>query len=254
MDLREVGYDDRDWIKQDRDRWRAYEGGNEPSGSLKPFATRQFKFKYDAGMLKTCRTYYNVGMPLAGRVHVSYLAGRGDHADHVDVAEAGVSLTGTLSRRESARESDLATEEANGKSPIVVRCPLMWLMPQLHEDKPGFLFQQDGALPHFQLEVREYLNEHLPQRWCGRASNNDRCVLRWPPRSPDLTPCDFFSVGVCQRSSVCTSLPVNLEELNNRIRAAVARVDRDMLQRVWQELDYRVDVCRVTRGGHIEHL
>ncbi|KAJ4450956.1 hypothetical protein ANN_02391 [Periplaneta americana] len=51
-----------------------------------------------------------------------------------------------------------------------------------------------------------------------------------------------------------TPLPVNLEELNNRIRAAVARVDRDMLQRVWQELDYRVDVCRVTRGGHIEHL
>ncbi|KAJ4444317.1 hypothetical protein ANN_06109 [Periplaneta americana] len=32
MDLREVGYDDRDWINlaQDRDRWRAYEGGNEP--------------------------------------------------------------------------------------------------------------------------------------------------------------------------------------------------------------------------------
>ncbi|KAJ4427731.1 dimethyladenosine transferase [Periplaneta americana] len=37
MDLREVGYDDRDWINltQDRDRWRAYEGGNKPSGSLK---------------------------------------------------------------------------------------------------------------------------------------------------------------------------------------------------------------------------
>jgi hypothetical protein len=23
---------------------------------------------------------------------------------------------------------------------------------------------------------------------------------------------------------------------------------------VWQELEYRVDVCRVTRGAHIEHL
>ncbi|KAJ4429848.1 hypothetical protein ANN_22052 [Periplaneta americana] len=46
-------------------------------------------------------------------------------------------------------------------------------------------------------------------------------------------------------------LPFNLEELNNWIHAPVARVDRDMLQRVWQELDYRVDVCR---GGHIEHL
>jgi hypothetical protein len=26
------------------------------------------------------------------------------------------------------------------------------------------------------------------------------------------------------------------------------------LMRVWQELEYRIDVCRVTRGAHIEHL
>jgi hypothetical protein len=27
-----------------------------------------------------------------------------------------------------------------------------------------------------------------------------------------------------------------------------------MLKRVWQELEYRIDVGRVTRGAHIEHL
>jgi hypothetical protein len=27
-----------------------------------------------------------------------------------------------------------------------------------------------------------------------------------------------------------------------------------MLTRVWQELEYRIDVCRVTHGAHIEHL
>jgi hypothetical protein len=27
-----------------------------------------------------------------------------------------------------------------------------------------------------------------------------------------------------------------------------------MLQNVWNELDYRLDVCRVTQGAHIEHL
>jgi len=26
------------------------------------------------------------------------------------------------------------------------------------------------------------------------------------------------------------------------------------MTRVWQELQYRIDVCRVTRGAHIEHL
>jgi hypothetical protein len=26
------------------------------------------------------------------------------------------------------------------------------------------------------------------------------------------------------------------------------------LEKVWNELDYRVDVCRITNGAHIEHL
>jgi hypothetical protein len=35
---------------------------------------------------------------------------------------------------------------------------------------------------------------------------------------------------------------------------AVATIDRQMLQRVWQKLDYRINICRVTKGGHIENL
>jgi len=31
-------------------------------------------------------------------------------------------------------------------------------------------------------------------------------------------------------------------------------ITADMLQTVWNELDYRVDVCRITNGAHIEHL
>ena len=27
-----------------------------------------------------------------------------------------------------------------------------------------------------------------------------------------------------------------------------------MVQTVWNELDYRVDVCRISKGAHIEHL
>ena len=33
-----------------------------------------------------------------------------------------------------------------------------------------------------------------------------------------------------------------------------ARYVHPAKQRVWQELDYRSDICRVTKGGHIEHL
>jgi hypothetical protein len=42
------------------------------------------------------------------------------------------------------------------------------------------------------------------------------------------------------------------QKLQERITAAVNSVTPDMLQRVWSEIDYRIDVCRVTRGGHIE--
>jgi hypothetical protein len=27
-----------------------------------------------------------------------------------------------------------------------------------------------------------------------------------------------------------------------------------LLQRVWAEMDYRLDICLVMKGGHIEHL
>ena len=49
-------------------------------------------------------------------------------------------------------------------------------------------------------------------------------------------------------------LPANLQDLRNRITAAVALVDRDMPTRLWNEMDYHIDVCRITKGGHIEHL
>jgi hypothetical protein len=29
---------------------------------------------------------------------------------------------------------------------------------------------------------------------------------------------------------------------------------RQMFQRVWQEIDYMIDIYRVTKGGHTEHL
>ena len=47
-----------------------------------------------------------------------------------------------------------------------------------------------------------------------------------------------------------TSIP----ELKVRIRTAIKTITADMLQTVWNELDYRVDVCRITKGAHIENL
>ena len=47
---------------------------------------------------------------------------------------------------------------------------------------------------------------------------------------------------------------VVIPELKVRIRTPTETITTDMLQTVWNELDFRVDVCRITKGAHIEHL
>jgi hypothetical protein len=49
-------------------------------------------------------------------------------------------------------------------------------------------------------------------------------------------------------------LPRELAELLAWIIEAVKNIDAPMLIRGWQELEYRIDVCRATRDEHIEHL
>ena len=55
-------------------------------------------------------------------------------------------------------------------------------------------------------------------------------------------------------------LPADLEELKQRITATLETVTQDMLERVWEELDYRLDVsqavrilniCEVVHGIHM---
>jgi hypothetical protein len=73
------------------------------------------------------------------------------------------------------------------------------------------------------------------------------------PKS-DLTPCDFFLWGYVKDNVFVPPVPVTLDDLKQCITTATAGVDEDMLTRVWQEFDYRVDICRVAKGAHIEHL
>ena len=52
------------------------------------------------------------------------------------------------------------------------------------------IFQQDVALHHFALAVRELLDLKFPNRLVGRSG-----AVEWPPRSPDLSLIDFFLGG-----------------------------------------------------------
>ena len=100
--------------------------------------------------------------------------------------------------------------------------------------------------------ARVLLNRVLQQHWIGRAVKGDNHP--WPLRSPDLTPCEFFLWGFVKDSVYVPQLPMSLNELRDRITHALQTITADMLHRVWDEFDYRVDVCRVTQGSHMEGM
>ena len=98
------------------------------------------------------------------------------------------------------------------------------------------------------------LNRVLQQRWIGRAAKGDNHLLPWPLRSPYLTPRNFFLWGFVKDSVYVPPLPMSLKEIHGRVTHALQKITADMLHRVWDEFDYRVDVCRVTHGAHVEGL
>ena len=126
-----------------------------------------------------------------------------------------------------------------------------WLLPQMSEDSEKFIFQQDGAPPHWHRDVRRFLNEPVPQRWIGHVRKKTWRFSSGPSRSPDLTPCDFFLWGFVKEAVYVPSLPTTLDDLKNRITTAVNSVTQDILLRVWNEFSYRLDVTRAAggRGG-----
>jgi len=73
-------------------------------------------------------------------------------------------------------------------------------------------FMQDGASPHFAITVRDYLDKKFGCQWIGRGSK--LFGVNWPPRSTDLTPCDFGLWGFI-REMVYSENPLNLCHLQH---------------------------------------
>lgn len=110
------------------------------------------------------------------------------------------------------------------------------------------IFQQDGAPPHFGVQVRNYLNFRFPGKWIGR-----RGPIEWPARSPDLTPLDFFLWGYLKHK-VYKSRPQCLEELRERISTEIREIPFDVLSRSVNQFTRRLTKCVEVNGAQFEHL
>ena len=107
---------------------------------------------------------------------------------------------------------------------------------------------QDGAPAHRRLIVRERLQRLFQDKIV--AMNHP---VEWPPRSPDLTPCDYFLWGFL-KGKVFVTPPRDLGDLRARIVEAVdaLRQDRGMIRRVVRSMRSRAQTCIERDGGHVE--
>ncbi|GFV37500.1 uncharacterized protein TNCV_4968421 [Trichonephila clavipes] len=74
---------------------------------------------------------------------------------------------------------------------------------------------KDKAPPHWSLKEHSYLNQELPQRWMGLANDGDFPLITWPPKFPDLTPCDLFLWGYVRATVYVPSMLKTLQNLKN---------------------------------------
>lgn len=107
-------------------------------------------------------------------------------------------------------------------------------------------FQHDGAPPHNQVEVRNYLNQLFPNSWIGRNA-----PIAWPPRSPDLSVLDFFLWGAV-KNVVYKRTYETLEDLRNSVVESFHLIDRRSLRKATNAVLKRCNVCINYNGGIFE--
>lgn len=109
-------------------------------------------------------------------------------------------------------------------------------------------YKHDGAPPHYGRVVRNYLNQEFPDRWIGRGSE----TIQWPPRSPDLTPLDFYLWGTLK--SMVYANPVNSrEELIQKINEA-AQLLKNRPAQLNRQMQTRLNLCVEKDGAHFENI
>lgn len=102
--------------------------------------------------------------------------------------------------------------------------------------------------PHQLVEVRVLLQRLFGVKWI--ATNGP---IRWPPRSPDITPLDFYFWGYV-KDEVYKKKYANIEELQVNIERIITSIDgRSVLKATKRVLKY-VRKCIEQDGDVFAHL
>lgn len=106
---------------------------------------------------------------------------------------------------------------------------------------------QDGAPAHRKREVIQRLSRVFRHQLVALGHQ-----VEWPPRSPDLTPMDFFVWGYL-KSQVYVTPPQNLQDLRQRIiDKCVLMRQQGFVQRAFRGMEKRANLCIQKNGRHVE--
>ena len=105
--------------------------------------------------------------------------------------------------------------------------------------------QPDGATCHTSnASVREIESFFFKDRIISKTL--------WPPRSPDLTPVDFFLWDLL-KSKVYKNAPRTIEQLKDAIHQKIEAVNVDTFGIVFQNLEKHIQVWVDVKGDHFQH-
>lgn len=113
----------------------------------------------------------------------------------------------------------------------------------------SMIWQQDGAPPHNVVAVQEHLNNQF-HVWIGNKG-----TIKWPPNSPDLTPCDSFLWGFL-KEKVYFDSNTNINTITAKVRAEIENLNghNNTISDALENLRRRYYLCIDNNGGHFEHL
>jgi hypothetical protein len=103
--------------------------------------------------------------------------------------------------------------------------------------------------------VLAILDHEFPNRWIGRGTIQHPAPIAWPPRSPDLTACDFWLWGYMKgRIFQREQPPETLDELRVAIVEIAEEInqDRALRERVIGSYQRRLQLCVEREGGQVE--
>ena len=113
-------------------------------------------------------------------------------------------------------------------------------------DLSSNFFQQDGApIQRANKEVK-FLKSNYHHHWIGQKSGEKE----WSPRSPDLSPLDFFFWSYVQSRLLEYSLETKTDLLNT-LKLEIPRVPKIMIVKSCSSLSNRCKECIFQNGGQI---